>query len=81
MSKIILGKWCKKLGFCFNRCDKKLPVYLQFDVVIVPLVCKFIKSETLAELFSCEFYDFFLAAALLETKLRHRCFPVNFTKC
>ena len=42
--------------------------------------CNFVKSEILAQMFSCKFWEIFQPAALLRTRLSHRCFPVNLWK-
>ena len=48
------------------------------------LACNFIKKETRAQVFSCEFCEIskntFSPATLLKKRLGHRCFPVNFVK-
>ena len=46
-----------------------------------PRACDSIKKETLAQVFSCKFYEIFKnTATLLKKRLWHRFFPVNFTK-
>ena len=60
VSKSTLRKECKKLGFCYKRCSatvsvsKKKKMYQKFDADIVPPPCNFIKSETIAQGFSCK---------------------------
>ena len=56
MSKSTLGKWWKKLGFCYKRRNKKMCVYQNFHIDIVPpdsttgfflRICKSFQSWTL----------------------------------
>ena len=51
MSNNTLGKWCKKIGFCY-WIGLKIQVCQQFDVDIVPHASNFIKNETAAQMVS-----------------------------
>ena len=79
-----------RLSKCANARYGKSQVFLWFTINSQSklLVCNFIKKETLAQMFSCEFceiskntfsYRTSLVAAS-EKRLRHWCFPVNFVK-
>ena len=75
MGKSTLRKWCKKLGFCYKWSNTKMQVYKQFDVDIgIPPVCNFHKNEALAQVFSCETYEFCQAVTLSKTRLQKRFF-------
>ena len=80
MSKSTLYTWCKKLGFCYKQRNKKMQVYQQLDVDIVPPICNFIKNETPPLVFSCEFFEFFQPVIWSKTGAQHKCFLVNFEK-
>lgn len=73
MNKSTLGKWSKKYGFCYKWYNEKMRVSLFFSRY-------FIKSSIPALVFSCEFLKTIQPATLLETILRNRCFPMNFSK-
>ena len=53
------------MGFVISGAIKKIQVYQQFDVDIVPPVYNFIKSETSTQLFSCGFCKFFSTSIFL----------------
>ena len=65
--KITLGKWYKKLKFCYKQHNKKIQVYQKFDADILPLAFNFINNET-STVFSCEFLEIFQLATLSEIK-------------
>ena len=57
-----------------------MQVYQQFGADVVPPTRSFIKNETPAQVFSCEFCEFFQSETLLKIKLWQRCFLINFEK-
>ena len=59
---------------------RRMEVYQQGDVDIVPSICNFIKNETPEQEFSQEFCKFFQPVTLLKTELQHICFSVSFDK-
>ena len=66
MSKSTLGvNDAKTLNFVIN--DKKMQVYQNFYVDILPLTCNFIKNEAPPETFCCAFSENFQPATLLKT--------------
>ena len=57
-----------------------MQMYQQFHVDIEPLACNFIEIETPAQVFTCEFFDFFQPVILFKRRIHHRCFLLNFEK-
>ena len=57
-----------------------MQVYQQFDANIVPPAYSFIKIETPAQVFSCEFWKKKSACIFIKSEIQLRCFPVNFAK-
>ena len=69
-----MGKCCRRLRFYYKRLNTKINV----DIVLPDR--NFVKDRTPAKIFCCRFCEFLQPVILLKTKLRHRCFPVNFAK-
>ena len=63
--------------FSCKQDNKKMPLYQQFDVDIVPAACNFIKNEAPSQVLSCEFCEFLQPLTLLKIRLQPRCFLVN----
>ena len=61
MSKDTLSKWSKRLGFCYRPRSKRVQVYQQFDVDIVPPKCNFIKNKALTQVSFLKLLRMFLA--------------------
>ena len=80
ITKNTLWKWWRKLRFCISCIIIKPLVYQQFGDDVVPSACNFIKNTSLAQLFTCEFWDIFQQATLIKTRLQHRNFLVKFDK-
>ena len=67
-------KMVQKSGFCYDRRNKKMQVYQQFLVDLVPAVCNFVINEIWHMCFIESFANFFQFVTLLKTRLQHRCF-------
>ena len=75
----MLRKGCEKFRFFYKRCNKNMLAYQQLVIDIIPTDCNLIKIEIPAEVFSCEFCEFYQPATIFK-RFQCRCFSVNFAK-